>query len=182
MAYAFYQQNVNTPATLEDSGLDPRLSWEYWLPSGVRIFPSGLPYLSCLPAFVGIWGHYFRMRQAGARYGFLIIRDQGQIVHYTGIASRCGKYPFMDAKDQMIGPAWTHPAHRRKGLLKFSFETLLHQQAHPRCNVWWVCRLDNAPSNLAAQRLVYRYYGNGRRTHRFGLRYFGHYFLENELC
>ena len=59
------------------------------------------------------WVHHLLRRRCREYCVYLVFHGKA-LVHYSVVRSRDYRFPFMDAGDIQVGPAWTHPDHRRR--------------------------------------------------------------------
>jgi RimJ/RimL family protein N-acetyltransferase len=170
--YRFYGAATGAIPVGVDEPLDPACVYRMWRPRGHSVVPPGVRDRACLRAFVHTWATSL-LAGRNDPYCFLLIYRAGVLVHYTGVVRTCFRFPFMAPDDLQLGPVWTHPDHRRRGLLTFSLQTLLTSLRRPGRTFWWLCRAENAASVRAVEKLGFALMGSGDRTGRFGLRPLG---------
>lgn len=104
----------------------------------------------------------------------------GKLVHYTVVQSRDFRFPFMSHRDIQVGPVWTHPMYRGKGIASTIGRLILSRLAQEGwTRVWWICRTDNEASIRTALDLGLARVGTGLHSSPFGLRILGSYILDS---
>ena len=141
---------------------------ERWYPSWGQISPKGLEKQIGRPTLLLWWLHG---RLCGRRdsYWICLIRRQGRIVHYSGVFGRNLRFPFMSAGDLQVGPVWTDPGERGRGLQRIALDAVVEQTRGRTKRLWWLCRAANSVSNHVARKGGFEFVGVGRRQPRWGL-------------
>ena len=57
----------------------------------------------------------FQIRTKG-KAKIYYVADENKLKHTSYVVPRCGKFPFLDENDYEIGPCFTYPDHRGKGI------------------------------------------------------------------
>lgn len=151
--------------------LEEIYSWDIWKPSLVEIVPKGMAILP-----FGVWWilHYSGIF-SNREYALFLIRHAGTIIHRSVITPGYFRFSFMGKDDLQIGDTWTSADHRGKGLAVFAIRKIVAEYAHQGQRIWYVTDKNNAPSIKAAERAGLVLYGEGKRTKRFGVGFFGRY-------
>ena len=76
-----------------------------------------------------------------------VIKDRDVIIHYSFILPSIGRINGMSNGDIEIGPCWTSPSFRRRGIFRTAIRNILADYWAPDRVVWMLCRMDNSPSN-----------------------------------
>jgi RimJ/RimL family protein N-acetyltransferase len=169
---------------LEPAGYEPKpsrlgadYSVEFWSPSWRRNCPEGLE-LRIGRATLLLWWFYSRLSLQPNAYRICLIRRQGQIVHYSAVFRKNPRFPFMEKTDMQVGPVWTDPGERGKGLQRTALDAIVDRLGGEASRLWWLCRSSNAASNIVARKGGFQVRGRGWRKSRFGLQVAGAFRLE----
>jgi ubiquinone/menaquinone biosynthesis C-methylase UbiE/GNAT superfamily N-acetyltransferase len=122
--------------------------------------------------------HYLSLFRTRREYLILLVLRGEELAHYSLVRSRDFRFPFMGAGDIQVGPVWTHPNHRGRGLASYALAMIRARWADTHCRLWWVCSRDNTPSNRVATRQGLSIVGQGFRRKKLGLRLFGRFCIE----
>ncbi len=156
-----------------------------WSPSLWRIFPACCLQLRRQNRLFR-WQHvlfwwlhrHFCWWRCCRRYQVLLIFEGERLVHYSVLRSADYRFPFMAENDGQVGPVWTCPAARGRGLASAALFTILEMVGAGCPRVWWVCLTDNLPSNAVARRCGFLRLGEGRRVPWFGARILGRFVID----
>lgn len=154
-----------------------------WSPSLFRVYPPGargtIPLLT-----LTFWWLYYLSRFWDRRLTYRIYATYrgDRIVHYSVVFGKNPRFPFMNEGDRQIGPAWTDPHERRKGLQTETLDRIILGSEDPAAKFWWICRESNLVSNTVALQRGFVLLGAGRRTRRFGLRILGSFVPEDRAA
>jgi len=103
------------------------------------------------------------------------ITGGGELVHYSVVLPALGRIPGMANRDLEIGPCWTAPAYRGRGLFQFAMRKVCSDLAAEGRAFWMICRSDNQPSKSAIQKVGFSLIGDcEKRPRRHGL---SHYYV-----
>ena len=58
----------------------------------------------------------FQIMSFGKAQIYYVENNDGELVHTSYVVPACGKFPFMGKRDIEIGPCYTYPAFRGKGI------------------------------------------------------------------
>jgi len=122
------------------------------------------------------WWLIYLPRMILGKSGFSIywISVDGEVIHKTFLLPKCFKFPFMKPDDLFVGPVWTHPLYRRKGLSQFIFQQIKNTY-NDNTNItnirfWWMWLV--LETNLASVELAKRlgFSNSGLKTKkRYGI-------------
>ena len=117
--------------------------------------------------------HYLRGCLHKNEYRIILVFCGDDLAHFSVARTKDYRFPFMRDDDVQVGPVWTHPSHRGRGLASAALLHLLAPMAAAWRRVWWICARDNAPSNAVAVRGGFSFVGEGVRIKRWGARALG---------
>jgi RimJ/RimL family protein N-acetyltransferase len=157
-----------------ESALDSEFSSLLWRPSLRYVTPPGHPQLP----FAVWWGFHQTRIFSNRDYGVLLIRDGSHIIHRSCIFPGYFRFPFMEANDLQVGDTWTSPGYRGRGLARHALREAVRLLGRPGRRFWYLVESENLPSIRVAEHIGFRLAGEGRRTHRCGLRIFGSFVLD----
>ncbi|HPM83809.1 MAG TPA: GNAT family protein [Candidatus Anammoximicrobium sp.] len=161
-----------TPA--EASPLPPGFSGVLWRPSWRQRTPPGLPLLP-----FAVWWAFHQTRVFANRdYRVFLIYDGARVVHRSCVFPGYFRFPFMEADDLQVGDTWTLPEYRGQGLARQALRETIRRLGRPDRRFWYLTESNNLPSIRVAQQVGFRLVGEGRRTHRCGLRILGSFELD----
>jgi SAM-dependent methyltransferase len=156
---------------------------EFALPAGYRLVLWRPNVLRMLPLALICGGHlvkpyhllFYCLYHYFLRswYSVAIVFSGERLAHYSVVRARDFRFPCMGARDLQVGPVWTNPVDRRKGIAGAVLEHLLRSM--PAFRFWWICTPDNVASNRVALRHGFTLHGAGVRVHRLGTRLLGRF-------
>lgn len=158
--YLFY--GMDCTSNNSDSALKGGYSFEIWRPSFVSAFPRCL-IGCCSISLLLLWWIMHHLFSIHGRHTIFIVLHEGRPVHYTVVLPKSFRFSFMGNADLQLGPSWTHPSHRRKGLLRSTVDSIRIHYRTSHCRLWWICRENNFTSNTAARRLGFTAQATGRK-------------------
>jgi len=173
----FYAKHsdINSPPSV--SPLDSRFLFDIWRPTPTRIVPSGIPIVP----FAAWWlCHYLRLF-SNRDYAVMLVRDDGKIVHRSGVFPKYFRFPFMAVDDLQIGDTWTLPEYRGQGLATFALRTITETFHKPGRTFWYVTEQENSTSISVVEKVGFEMVGVGNRTKRFGIRALGAYVIQQPI-
>ena len=102
-------------------------------------------------------------------YKIVYITHNNELAHVNHVLRGYWKFPFMEEKDYVIGPAYTFPKYRRMGLYKASMSAIIK---FVRINsidskIYIFAHIDNVPSNKAIEKMGFLKVGFLKKD-RFG--------------
>lgn len=161
-------------ATAETTPLDPGFSGILWRPSLRQWIPHRLPLVP-----FSVWWLFHQARVFANRdYSVFSIHDGTHRIHRSCVFPGYFRFPFMEAGDLQIGDTWTSPDYRGRGLAKYALRETVRLLGRPDRSFWYLTESDNTPSIRVAEQVGFRLAGEGRRTHRYGLRILGSFELD----
>src|SRR6516165_10214009 len=96
----------------------------------------------------------------------LTITRGAELVHYSVVLPYIGRIPGMANRDFEIGPCWTAPKYRGRGLFQFAIRRICSDLAADGRAFWMVCRPDNDPSKVAIQKSGFSLIGDSEKRQR----------------
>lgn len=173
MSQQFYALTCGVDAATE-SVLELEFSSTLWRPTRGQLAPRGL---SLFP--FAVWsGLYYARVLANRDYAILLVRAGAHIVHRSCVFPGYFRFPFMEPDDLQVGDTWTAPSCRGRGLAKYALSEVIRRLGRPKRRFWYLVDSDNLSSIRVAEHVGFRCIGEGRRTHRYGLRILGSFELE----
>lgn len=109
--------------------------------------------------------HHLAWRAGGGGVeGVYIAEGDPAIAHYSYVVRKDFRFPFMGRDELHIGPCWTAPVARGRGL----FPAMLQQIAHdfPGKRLWMFTQVDNHASRAGIAKAGFAEVGSGRRIGR----------------
>ncbi|MCL5734651.1 MAG: methyltransferase domain-containing protein [Actinobacteria bacterium] len=183
--YIYYAREIPCPASASGEFNVPGYSATVWRPAPWRLLPTcllrpGRPdELLCLWHLFFYWlYHYLFLFSTSREYNILLVFCGGELAHYSVVRSRDFRFPFMAARDLQVGPVWTHPSHRRRGVAGRALAIVCSRLSRAGGRLWWVCMEGNRPSNLVARSQGFAAAGTGYRGKVLGLRLLGSFHIE----
>lgn len=116
-----------------------------WKPSLFKVLPLGVP-VAKWPYYIFMWFVHAIDNLRGKGYKIYLVKKNGRLVHYSGVAPKCFKYRFMNDGDLIIGPVFTVPDECRKGIARCVIGRILSDNASKNACFWYVVRKNNAES------------------------------------
>lgn len=155
-------------------------NYEIWKPKGLNIWPKGfLKYLKEMRSIpivnLTFWWLIYRIIKRNNEYSILLIRSNQQIIHYTVILPKNYRFPFAEQNDLILGPVWTSPDYRRKGLVYYSLSIILDAFKDKRRNLWWISNEKNKGSRISIEKAGFSYYGKGKIVNDNKLKVFSYF-------
>lgn len=182
--YAYYAREIHEHANPRELNF-PGYRAEVWCAAPWRILPAclvrprGDDGLLRLGHLFFYWlHHYFALFGRDREYRILLIFRDRELAHYSIVRSRDFRFPFMGPGDLQVGPVWTHPKYRRRGLAKRALALICSRWSGAHRRIWWLCSGDNSISELVARSQEFAPVGTGDRRKIFGLRQFGSFHID----
>ena len=166
--YLFYKLDVGKDMEYV-SPQDIRSKYLYylWKPRSIFSKPPGLPIFPFL-----IWSIIFFKKSLFSNNGYKVylILSNNKCINYCVILPFHFKFPFMGSNDFQIGPVWTHPNYKGKGLAKFSVRRIIELYSKEKpASFWYITRAENLASIRLAESLGFEKVGEGERLSPFGI-------------
>jgi SAM-dependent methyltransferase len=176
MKYNFYRTRVRE-GWGKACALPPGYRLVMWKPTVLRMFPlalmrkqSGVHHL-VKPYHLLFYCLYHYL--LGSWYSVAIVFRADRLAHYSVVRARDFRFSFMGPRDLQVGPVWTNPIDRRKGIAGAVLDHLLLET--PAFRFWWVCTEGNIASNLVALHRGFTLGGTGVRIQRLGTKLLGRF-------
>lgn len=148
---------------------------EYWRPRWWR----PLPPQPWRPAF-WVWALFKYLGVFRSKYGVLVVRQGGRVVHRSCVFPRFFRFPFMQSRDLQIGDVWTTPEARGRGMAAAAI-TAIRREAGADAHLWWVVEDSNSASIRVAEKAGFELVGFGRKLPRLGVGLLGCYEIESRV-
>lgn len=160
---------------LGDISMPAGLQAHIWRPRLLHPFPPYPAYKlgeEKMLGFPALLFFYLYAMKRGARsaYRIAVATDESQSIR--GFAVLRGgdiRFPFMASHDVQFGPVWTAADYRGHGLASKLCRLALRELTGPACDVWWLCKGDNQPSQAVAWGLGLQLASRMLRRTPFGL-------------
>lgn len=160
MKYIFYKKNINKINSQIE--LEENYSFCIWRPGINKIFIKGLD-VSLFTMLICWIMHHLRLFRGRDYSIFVVLYNNSEIAHYSMVLPKSFRFPFMKKDDLQIGPSWTNPKHRRKGLLSFAIAKMHETFKDKDRNFWYITKEENIPSNAAIIKIGFVKFGEGVR-------------------
>ena len=152
---------------------DPSFKYLIFRPTIMRLIPEGIN-----GKFFILWGIFsFIWSLQRKPYEVHILYKDSQVVHYSVVLPKCYKFPFMNKKDIEIGPCWTHPDYRGKGIYPKMLNVICNRFAKNKENAWIFCEENNHASQRGILKAGFSFVGKGEKTKPFGMGLLGKYII-----
>lgn len=139
--------------------------FEYWQPSLIRCKPEGAP-----KSLIIWWLYYLTKIILGKpSYGICIILEKNRIIHYTVAAHKCFKFPFMSEEDIQIGPSWTDPEYRNRGIASNVIDEIRKHYGNEAKKYYWIVGEENYVSRHVVEKLGFRNCGEIHKKRALGM-------------
>ncbi len=90
---------------------------------------------------------YFTIMTFGKAKIFYVTSDSDtKVIHTSYVFSRCFKFPFLGKKDFIIGPCFTHPDFRGKGIYPMVLDYIVNLLGEKDTKFYMVVDSENTPS------------------------------------
>lgn len=129
--------------------------------------------LELMNSFV-VW-QLFKRYLFGKTYCIYAIIHGNKCVHYSHVIGKGWRFPFMKDNDIEIGPCWTQPEFRSRGLFSSVLRNILSDfQEH---QIWIFAEETNVASIRGIERAGFKFVGKGLRTKPFGCHLIGRFVI-----
>lgn len=91
-------------------------------------------------------------------------RADGELVHTSYVIPKCCKFPFMGKEDYEIGPCFTYPKFRGKGLYSQMLKYICSSVGTYKTNFYMIVDETNLPSIRGIEKADFKRCGNVRVT------------------
>lgn len=170
---------------LKQSPQEIKNEYQYyiWKPKGLRIWPKGfINYLKEMRKYPIInmvyWWLFYYVLKRNSDYSIVIIKKDEDVAHYSVILPKNYRFPFAQNNDLIIGPVWTNPNYRKKGLVYFSLSVIFEKFSTATRQFWWICNEKNIASQISIEKAGFKLYGKGKINNNW-LKIFSYFTVEN---
>ena len=149
--------------SLADRQLDKDYTLKIWKPKIYSLAPKGITNISFFLECFSWWlFHYFSIF-TNSHYSIFVIyhNESGELAHYSVVAPKYFKTPFIEKNDLQIGPVGTFENHRRKGLASFVIQEIFKFYKKENPNFWYIVRAENEESSRLIEKMGFKAYGEG---------------------
>lgn len=167
--YLFYKFNVRQDNLLKQPPREIIGKFQYyiWRPSSLKIWPKGfLKYMKemrKIPVLNMVyWWLVYKVIKRNNDYSIVIIKKNEDIAHYTVVLPKNYRFPFARERDLILGPVWTNPYYRKKGLVYYSLDIISQNYYEDSRQLWWICNENNIPSRISIEKAGFKYHGKGK--------------------
>lgn len=95
-------------------------------------------------------------------YKIYYVLHQGRVIHWSHVLTKYFRLAFMAAEDGEIGPCWTSPDFRGRGIFPAVLREIVARE--PIAGRWFVfARSDNHASKRAIEKAGFQHAGVGRK-------------------
>ncbi|HJD23228.1 MAG TPA: hypothetical protein H9694_03680 [Firmicutes bacterium] len=129
---------------------------------------------------VGLWGilsarrikkhknhpdsYFFQTISFGKARIYYVRNDAGELMHTSYVVPRCFKFPFLGRGDYEIGPCYTYPLHRGKGLYPATLRFICENLGGEGTTFYIIVRNENTPSIRGIEKAGFEYCGDIRES------------------
>lgn len=96
-----------------------------------------------------------------------LVYAKNNIIHYTFVLPKCFRLPFMKKSDLEVGPCYTHPDYRGRGLTPYILKEVFKN--HATSDIFGLIRHDNEKSIRAVEKIFMQQTGVCNRKEVFGI-------------
>lgn len=151
-----------------------------WRPRGLQIWPKGflksMKEMRTTPLInLVYWWIMYRVFSRDNDYSILILKDNNEVIHYTMILPANYRFPFAPKKDLILGPVWTSPNYRQKGILYYSLSTIINEYKNNSRQFWWISNEENIASRISIEKAGFSFCGEGSILNKFKFKLFSYY-------
>jgi ubiquinone/menaquinone biosynthesis C-methylase UbiE/RimJ/RimL family protein N-acetyltransferase len=164
--YILYRRNSD----LEFLGVSPAsFEVDIWKPTLAWLKPKDAP------ASLSFWWfyHFTRILRKRNSYSIFQVRQGDSIIGRTVASTKCFKFPFMGSSDIHIGPTWTNPQYRKRGIATSISKQVIEHLAVENLTFWTIVAKDNKPSQRLCENLGFVRFAEIKRNKRLGLSIYG---------
>lgn len=94
------------------------------------------------------------------KFKILQLADSENIVHYSYIAPKVYRFPFMKRGDIQIGPCLTFEKYQKRGIYSAVLKYLISDYCKQNTTLWIYCNENNEASRKTIEKVGFKYYGN----------------------
>lgn len=185
--FIFYKFDTSTNHLAKKAPKEAENTFDYtlWKPKGMELWPKG--FLSSMKEMrstpivnMVFWWLIYRIIYRNNDYSILIISEKSEIAHYTVILPKNYRFPFAAKKDLVLGPVWTSPKYRRKGLVYLSLSYIVNNFKNDKRQLWWICNEKNLASRVSIEKAGFLYYGKGKIENDNKIKLFSYFHIEKQ--
>ncbi len=130
-------------------GAPEGLEISIWRPSFSSIKPHGLTHRRNAFYLYSLYYPGARLRRPPS-YFAVCVYDGDRVVHFTLVVPKSFRFRFMHPDDLFIGPIWTDPAYRSRGISTAVLRTILGMYESGGKNFWYIADVGNVISERLA--------------------------------
>jgi len=150
---------------------------EYAGPSRKRHLPEGLTAELFKPSLLHLYAHngsfllymFWYIFSLGNYRIFYVRNREHRVVAYSHLLPRIFKFPFMSRDDLHMGPSWTDPEYRNRGIHTYMKHTLLEKFDQRGRAFWAVVEARNTPSIRVQHKNGFEEVGRGYKSRYLGI-------------
>lgn len=185
--YIFYKFDTSTDYLTKKVAKENKNDFSYtlWKPKGLELWPKG--FLNCMKEMrdtpivnMVFWWLIYKVIYRNNDYSILIIKEKEDIAHYTVILPKIYRFPFAEKNDLILGPVWTSPNYRKKGLVYLSLSQILDNFKNKRRQLWWISNEENMASRVSIEKAGFSYYGKGEIANNNKIKLFSYFHVQKQ--
>jgi len=111
-------------------------------------------------------GRAFFYLTARGRFWVYYVTDRGsgQVIHTSYVTEKSFKFPFMSPGEIHIGPCYTAPSHRGRGIYRKVLRGICADRRETNSRAYMMVHEDNLPSIRGIEAAGFRHIGSVERT------------------
>ena len=117
----------------------------------------------------GILFYLFWYWFSAGKYLIYFVKNEGEVVHVSHVLTRNPKFAFMAGKDREIGPCWTHPGFRGRGLYSRVLRRIAGDLGQGDGRLFVFAEEKNAASLKGIAKAGFSYFGAGIKSSPWGI-------------
>lgn len=107
---------------------------------------------------------YFQLMSFGKAKILYVQDDAGELVHTSYIVPRCYKFSFLKMSDYEIGPCYTYPKYRGKGIYPSMLSFICKNIGNTQTTFYMIVDSENLASVRGIEKAGFELCGTVRRT------------------
>ncbi len=119
--------------------------------------------------FTSIWLYLFWFVFSKRKYRIYYVADQDRIVHLSHVISKNPKFPFLGPDDFEIGPCWTDPEYRGRGLYPCVLSQIVADYQDYVGKLFIFAEKKNKASLGGISKSGFKFIGSGSKTGALGI-------------